>query len=495
MRLSYLPSEFQKALPILEKIKAAGFEAYFVGGSVRDALLNRPIHDVDIASSSYPEETKQIFERTVDIGIEHGTVLVLENGGEYEVTTFRTEDVYVDYRRPSSVSFVRSLEEDLKRRDFTVNAFALNENAEIIDKFNKENSDIEIEMNTVPDAGTVLTSRISSGDIPVIFSDFPTQTQFKQKVANGYVQDLSDQDFLKNVNESALEMTKQEDGGYYALPYSRNYIGVYYNKKTFEDNGLEIPTTWEEFTAVCDKLKEAGITPVGMHGKDPARVGHLFQAATVAWAPDGVETIGKVVSGEAKIEGDEEFKNVFEKMNTLLSYANEDALALSDTTCYENFVNGEYAMTITGSYARGTIQSINPNLEIGVFPLPNDTYDDTKCLSGIDAAICVSAQASDKEKDAAYRFLSYLADPENAQIFCDNDGAPSCITGVTSNDDGIKPMVDMINAGKTHDWMASTIDNNVTTDLYNVVQGFWANKDVDAVMKDMDASIEISSAQ
>lgn len=229
---------------------------------------------------------------------------------------------------------------------------------EIIDKFNKENSDIEIEMNTVPDAGTVLTSRISSGDIPVIFSDYPTQTQFKQKVANGYVQDLSDQDFLKNVNESALEMTKQEDGGYYALPYSRNYIGVYYNKKTFEDNGLEIPTTWEEFTAVCDKLKEAGITPVGMHGKDPARVGHLFQAATVAWAPDGVETIGKVVSGEAKIEGDEEFKNVFEKMNTLLSYANEDALALSDTTCYENFVNGEYAMTITGSYARGTIQSL-----------------------------------------------------------------------------------------------------------------------------------------
>ena len=232
-----------------------------------------------------------------------------------------------------------------------------------------------------------------------------------------------------------------------------------------------------------------------MHGKDPARVGHLFQAATVAWAPDGVETIGKVVSGEAKIEGDEEFKNVFEKMNTLLSYANEDALALSDTTCYENFVNGEYAMTITGSYARGTIQSINPNLEIGVFPLPNDTYDDTKCLSGIDAAICVSAQASDKEKDAAYRFLSYLADPENAQIFCDNDGAPSCITGVASNDDGIKPMVDMINAGKTHDWMASTIDNNVTTDLYNVVQGFWANKDVDAVLKDMYVSIEISRAQ
>ena len=135
MRLEIMPSEFQEALPVLEKIQAAGFEAYFVGGSVRDALLSRPIHDVDIASSSYPEETKQIFGRTVDVGIEHGTVLVLENNREYEVTTFRTEDVYVDYRRPSSVSFVRSLKEDLKRRDFTINALALAENGEIIDLF------------------------------------------------------------------------------------------------------------------------------------------------------------------------------------------------------------------------------------------------------------------------------------------------------------------------------------------------------------------------
>ncbi|WP_078143488.1 CCA tRNA nucleotidyltransferase, partial [Streptococcus pneumoniae] len=135
MRLTQMPSEFQKALPVLEKIKEAGFEAYFVGGSVRDALLHSPIHDVDIATSSYPEETKQIFPRTADIGIEHGTVLVLDGDEEYEVTTFRTEDVYVDYRRPSAVSFVRSLEEDLKRRDFTVNAFALDETGEIVDLF------------------------------------------------------------------------------------------------------------------------------------------------------------------------------------------------------------------------------------------------------------------------------------------------------------------------------------------------------------------------
>ena len=75
----------------------------------------------------------------------------------------------------------------------------------IIDKFNEQNPDIKIEMNTVPDAPTVLTSRVASGDIPVIFTDFPTQLQFHQKVANGYVQDLSEQGFLKNVEQSALE--------------------------------------------------------------------------------------------------------------------------------------------------------------------------------------------------------------------------------------------------------------------------------------------------
>ena len=135
MKLTQLPSEFQEALPILEKLKAAGFEAYFVGGSVRDAILGRPIHDVDIATSAYPEETKQVFARTIDVGIEHGTVLVLHGQQEYEITTFRTEDIYVDYRRPSQVSFVRSLEEDLKRRDFTVNAFALSDKAQIVDLF------------------------------------------------------------------------------------------------------------------------------------------------------------------------------------------------------------------------------------------------------------------------------------------------------------------------------------------------------------------------
>ena len=132
----HLPSEFINAQPVLQKIQAAGFEAYFVGGCVRDVLLHQPIHDVDIATSAYPSEIKELFSRTIDIGIEHGTVLVLWHEEQYEVTTFRTESTYQDFRRPDQVTFVRSLAEDLKRRDFTMNALALAENGTIIDLFN-----------------------------------------------------------------------------------------------------------------------------------------------------------------------------------------------------------------------------------------------------------------------------------------------------------------------------------------------------------------------
>lgn len=135
MKLKELPNEYQQALPILKKIEKAGHEAYFVGGSVRDVLLHHPIHDVDIATSAFPAEIKEIFSKTIDVGIEHGTVLVLEKTGQYEITTFRTESTYQDFRRPDHVEFVRSLKEDLKRRDFTINAFALKEDGEIVDLF------------------------------------------------------------------------------------------------------------------------------------------------------------------------------------------------------------------------------------------------------------------------------------------------------------------------------------------------------------------------
>jgi tRNA nucleotidyltransferase (CCA-adding enzyme) len=130
-----LGKPFLQAVPVLELIEEAGFEAYFVGGSVRDHILGRGISDVDIATSALPEELKKIFPKTADVGIEHGTILVHYAGTPYEITTFRSETGYTDFRRPDKVLFIRSLTEDLQRRDFTMNAIAMDRDGNIIDPF------------------------------------------------------------------------------------------------------------------------------------------------------------------------------------------------------------------------------------------------------------------------------------------------------------------------------------------------------------------------
>lgn len=127
--------EFIKAAPILHHIQSHGFEAYYIGGSVRDYLMDRPIHDIDITTSASPDEIESIFEHTIPIGKEHGTINVVYNHENYEITTYRAEGEYKDHRRPSEVFFVRDLFRDVERRDFTINAIAMNTNFEIRDYF------------------------------------------------------------------------------------------------------------------------------------------------------------------------------------------------------------------------------------------------------------------------------------------------------------------------------------------------------------------------
>lgn len=128
--------EMPKAVgEIIEVLEAAGFEAFAVGGCVRDAVLGREPADWDITTSAMPEQVKSLFSRTIDTGIQHGTVTVMKDHVGYEVTTYRIDGEYEDARHPKEVSFTSNLVEDLKRRDFTINAMAYNDRAGIVDEF------------------------------------------------------------------------------------------------------------------------------------------------------------------------------------------------------------------------------------------------------------------------------------------------------------------------------------------------------------------------
>ena len=125
----------EKVTMIIENLQMHGYEAYAVGGCVRDSILAKKPEDWDITTSAKPEEIKQLFGRTVDTGIEHGTVTVLLGKESFEVTTYRIDGLYEDSRHPKEVIFTNKLEEDLKRRDFTINAMAYNDDVRLVDVF------------------------------------------------------------------------------------------------------------------------------------------------------------------------------------------------------------------------------------------------------------------------------------------------------------------------------------------------------------------------
>ncbi len=126
------------ARTIIDTLEENGYSAYIVGGAVRDMLMGKTPHDFDITTSALPSDVKRIFKRTIDTGLKHGTVTVIESNVGYEVTTFRTESGYSDARHPQDVKFITSVEKDLERRDFTINAMAYNPKRGLVDIFGGE---------------------------------------------------------------------------------------------------------------------------------------------------------------------------------------------------------------------------------------------------------------------------------------------------------------------------------------------------------------------
>lgn len=367
--------------------------------------------------------------------------------------------------------------------------------AQVIEKFHAEYPDLAIELNTVPDAGTVLMQRIATDDIPPIFSDYPTQVQFKQKIANGYIEPLEGQDFLSRVNPGMLRMSANADGQSYALPLSQNYMAVFYNLDLFEQAGIkELPRTWDELIAVCEELTKAGIVPFSFGDKQAGRVGHNYQVVSQATYPGIVDYLVKVVNKEATVEENAEpFKKIGERMLQLRTYALPDPLGTSDTMMWENFATGKAAMCITGSYARGTIMIANPELNLGAFPVPGDVYDESPLLTGVDAALCISASATPEEKDAGMKFLEFISRPENAQLWSDIDGAPSCILNTTYSDPRVAPVIEKAATGVVTDWYASKLSAQVYNDMYQVIQGLLLDGDLDAYIMGLDEAIEAAS--
>ena len=198
-----IPQELKKMNSIFE---AAGFEAYLVGGALRDTIMGKEAHDWDIATNAKPEDVIRIFRRVIPTGIKHGTVTVHFMKRQIEVTTFRTESEYSDGRHPDKVEFASSIEEDLSRRDFTMNAMAASlRDGRIVDPFCGRS---DIEAKTIRTVGNAHERFMEDGLRPIRAIRFASQLEFS--IEKRTFEDVFEEETLKKIASISAERFRDE---------------------------------------------------------------------------------------------------------------------------------------------------------------------------------------------------------------------------------------------------------------------------------------------
>ncbi len=353
---------------------------------------------------------------------------------------------------------------------------------ELIQKFEDANPDIEVEQINVPDATTVLQTRMSTNDMPDVLSHWASDPVFKEMVNNGMLVDLTGQEFLNNIKEGMLETTEY-DGKAYCLPISMNAAGVVYNIDIFEANGIEIPTTYEELIEVCKKLQDAGITPFAMFNQ-ASHAGQIEAMLQVSDIENYEDAYAKIYEGTAVVEDYEGFRLAAEKIVELNEYAQEDSFGTTYEQAIADFANEETAMILGGIWMVPTINEDNANLNYSTFAFPASAGMKTVVPYQNDHCLAISESCENKE--AAMKFLAFMAETENAQYYADMDGSPSYIEGVETTLVQTRPLLDLFdkedNLGIWPDqlWQPGVVDN-----MYNFTDELVQSGDVDAYLQNL----------
>lgn len=296
------------------------------------------------------------------------------------------------------------------------------------ERFNATHDDIELKIESPNEAMTILKTRLIKEDYPDIIG-IGGDINYSNFLDTELFMDISDFEGVDDIKsaymqiEEDLEFIPQD--GVYALPYVANAAGILYNKEMFSENGWEIPTTWTEFTELCDTISETtNIDPLYFGFKDTWTTLAPWNALAVGLADSDI--CSQVNAGKTTFS--EGYKEVAEKMKSLLQYAEPNPYAYSYNDACTAFARGESAMYVIGSYAVPQILSVNPDMEIDSFPFPaNENEADNVLNSGVDLQFSVMKKCENKE--AAYEVLRFLYEDETVQIYLDDQSAIPCKKG------------------------------------------------------------------
>lgn len=321
------------------------------------------------------------------------------------------------------------------------------------ERFNATHDDIELKIESPNEAMTILKTRLIKENYPDIIG-IGGDINYSNFLDAELFMDISDFEGVDDIKsaymqiEEDLEFIPQD--GVYALPYVANAAGILYNKEMFSENGWEIPTTWTEFTELCDTISETtNIDPLYFGFKDTWTTLAPWNALAVGLADSDI--CSQVNAGKTTFS--EGYKEVAEKMKSLLQYAEPNPYAYSYNDACTAFARGESAMYVIGSYAVPQILSVNPDMEIDSFPFPaNENEADNVLNSGVDLQFSVMKKCENKE--AAYEVLRFLYEDETVQIYLDDQSAIPCKKGdftLPSVLDGMKSYIEADRMSDFHD--------------------------------------------
>lgn len=291
-----------------------------------------------------------------------------------------------------------------------------------IEKFMEENPNIKVEHEAIGDEATynnMFKTSIATGDAPDIFVNYGG-TQFQDYVESGLFYDLSkvaaeDSAWGDKYIESMLDAWKFEGTeGFYGVPFSCFATGLYYNKDLFEQNGLEPPTTIEEFEKVCDAFMEKGITPFALGDKDNFRGAHLL--ANLALKREKFDYTKSIIDGETKWN-DTAMKEVFELMSSWQKkgYLGENITTLDSSGEQALFLNGETPMHLNGSWFMNQVNDSENPERVGFVPFPYfEKYPENKdnWHSGTSEGFSLASNNGEERLEASIKLLKYLTDAE-----------------------------------------------------------------------------------
>lgn len=318
------------------------------------------------------------------------------------------------------------------------------------EKFNAEHDDIELVIDSPNDAMTILKTRFIREDNPDIIG-IGGDINYSNFLDAEMLMDISDFDGLADIKDNYLETNKDLEyvplDGVYAVPYMANAAGVLYNRDMFEEHGWTIPTTWEEFIALCETIEAEGVQPLYFGYKDTWTCLAPWNAIAVDLCESDIAY--QVNSGNASYA--EAYKEVAVKTKALLEYAQPTPVAYSYNDACTAFARNQSAMYVIGNYAIPQIKSVNPDMNIGSFVFPASSNADENVLnSGNDLMFCVMEDCENKE--AAYEVLRFLLEDENVQIYLDDQSAVPCKKGEFPIAYELEDMSEYINNGIVADY-------------------------------------------